>query len=61
MFFNNKAFAQIKLKQFDAAIESYNQALILNPSNHIYLKNRANLYMEKKMVGRAIEDIKKAI
>jgi tetratricopeptide (TPR) repeat protein len=61
VFFNNQAFAQIKLKQYDEAIESYNRALNICPTHHIYLKNRANLYMEKKKVKEALHDISKAI
>lgn len=44
-FYNNRAFAEIKLRKFTDAIESYNQAIALSPLNHVYLKNRANLYM----------------
>ena len=44
-----------------AAIQSYNHAINLNPQNHIYLKNRANLFMEKNMIKWALEDIQKAI
>lgn len=60
-FYNNRAFAEIKLKRFTDAIESYNQAIYLSPMNHVYLKNRANLFMEKKKIHEAIEDITKAI
>lgn len=45
----------------NAAIESYNHAINLNPHNHIYLKNRANLFMEKKNIKWALDDISKAI
>ena len=44
-FYNNRAFAEIKLKRFTEAIESYNQAICLSPLNHVYYKNRANLFM----------------
>lgn len=44
-FYNNRGFAEIKLKKYTEAIESYNHAIYLSPTNHVYLKNRANLYM----------------
>lgn len=56
-FYNNRAFAEIKLGEMGAAILSYNHAINLNPHNHIYLKNRANLYMEKSMINWALADI----
>jgi tetratricopeptide (TPR) repeat protein len=60
-FYNNRAFAEIKLKKYDDAIESYNQAISINSNNHVYYKNRANLYMEKGNVDKAILDITDAI
>lgn len=47
--------------RFDDAIISYNEAINLSPSNHVYLKNRANLYLEKGLIEEAIHDITYAI
>ena len=49
------------MSRLSEAIESYNEAIRLSPLNHVYFKNRANLFMEKKKVKNALDDISKAI
>ncbi|CAK5279918.1 unnamed protein product [Mycena citricolor] len=48
-------------KQYDAAIEAYNQAIDLDPQNAIYYSNRAAAYSSKGDHLSAVGDAEKAI
>lgn len=53
--------AQMSGKDYDAAIESYNKAAALDPSNPVYYSNRAAAYSSKGDHLSAIGDAEKAI
>lgn len=38
----NKAFTA---KNFDLAIKNYSDAIVIDPSNHVYFSNRSAAYM----------------
>ena len=48
-------------KDYDAAIEGYNKAVELDPSNPVYYSNRAAAYSSKEEYEKAIVDSKKAL
>lgn len=54
----NKAMAQ---RNFNEAIEKYTQAIELDPSNVVYLSNRAAAYSSLGQHDKAISDAEKAI
>lgn len=49
----NDLFREGKLEE---SLEMYNQALELDPTNHLAYSNRALVFMKLDQVGRAIED-----
>ena len=53
--------AQMSSKDYDAAIESYNQAVSLDPTNPVYYSNRAAAYSSKGDHLAAVGDAEKAI
>lgn len=48
-------------KDYDAAIESYNQAISSDPTNPVYYSNRAAAYSSKGDHLAAVGDAEKAI
>jgi tetratricopeptide (TPR) repeat protein len=50
-----------KKRQFDAAIEKYNAAMALDPSNPNYLLNRSAAYFEQGNFGACNADCDQAI
>lgn len=54
----NKAMA---LKDFDTAIAKYSEAIALDPSNVVFLSNRAAAYSSSSQHAKAVEDAKAAI
>ncbi|WP_445247829.1 tetratricopeptide repeat protein [Microcoleus sp. OTE_8_concoct_300] len=53
--------AYYKQKEYDRAIEDYNQALLLNPKDVDALYNRGNAYYNKGEYDRAIADYNQAL
>jgi len=53
--------AQMSNKDYDDAIESYNQAVALDPTNPVYYSNRAAAYSSKGDHLSAVGDAEKAI
>lgn len=54
----NKAMA---VKDFDTAIAKYTDAITLDPSNVVFLSNRAAAYSSSSQHAKAVEDAKAAI
>lgn len=54
----NKAMA---VKEFDVAIAKYSEAIALDPSNVVFLSNRAAAYSSSSQHAKAVEDAKAAI
>jgi tetratricopeptide (TPR) repeat protein len=48
-FNNNRGLAYADLKQFEKAIQDYNQAIKLNPKNARAFNNRGNTYTKKPL------------
>jgi small glutamine-rich tetratricopeptide repeat-containing protein alpha len=59
--FKQSGNAQMSSKDYDAAIESYNQAVNLDPTNPVYYSNRAAAYSSKGDHLAAVGDAEKAI
>lgn len=53
--------AQLKAKQFEAALKSYSEAISLDPKNAIYYSNRAAANLRLSRFSHAVDDCKKAI
>lgn len=53
--------AQMSSKEYDAAIESYNKAVALDPTNPVYYSNRAAAHSSKGDHLAAVGDAEKAI
>lgn len=53
--------SQMSAKQYDAAIESYTQAIQRDPTNAVYYSNRAAAYSSKADHLSAIADAEKAL
>lgn len=53
--------AQLKVKQFEAALKSYSEAISLDPQNAIYYSNRAAANLRLSRFSHAVDDCKKAI
>ncbi|KAJ3558414.1 hypothetical protein NM688_g942 [Phlebia brevispora] len=53
--------SHMSAKSYDAAIESYTQAIQLDPTNAVYYSNRAAAYSSKGEHGSAVADAEKAI
>jgi tetratricopeptide (TPR) repeat protein len=52
--FNNRGTAYIKLKQFEKAIQDYNQAIELDPEYTHAFNNRGLAYAKLKQFEKAI-------
>lgn len=48
-------------KQFELAIDRYSEAISLDPTNVVFLSNRAAAYSSSSQHAKAVEDSKKAI
>ena len=59
--FKQAGNAQMSSKDYDAAIESYNKAIALDPSNPVYFSNRAAAHTNKGDHLSAVGDAEKAI
>ena len=59
--FKQMGNAQMSNKDYDAAIESYNKAITLDPSNPVYFSNRAAAHTNKGDHLSAVGDAEKAI
>jgi len=59
--FKQAGNAQMSSKNYDAAIESYNKAVSLDPTNPVYYSNRAAAYSSKGDHLAAVGDAEKAI
>lgn len=53
--------AQMSTKDYDGAIESYDRAIALDPTNPVYYSNRAAAYSSKGDHLAAVGDAEKAI
>lgn len=53
--------AQLKAKQYEAALKSYSEAISLDPQNAIYYSNRAAANLRLTRFSHAVDDCKKAI
>ena len=53
--------AQMSTKDFDAAIESYDRAIALDPTNPVYFSNRAAAYSSKGDHLAAVGDAEQAL
>ena len=53
--FNNLGLQNMKLKCYQKAIENFNKAVILNPTN-LYYSNRACAYADAKIYDKALDD-----
>lgn len=53
--------AQLKAKQYEAALKSYSEAISLDPKNAIYYSNRAAANLRLTRFSHAVDDCKKAI
>ncbi len=58
---NNIGYSQLKLKQYAGALESYNQALVLDIENAYALSNRSFAYLKLGQIEQAQVDLKKSI
>jgi Flp pilus assembly protein TadD len=54
--FNNRGTAYVKLKQFEKAIQDYNQAIELNPKDARTFNGRGTAYADLKQFEKAIQD-----
>jgi small glutamine-rich tetratricopeptide repeat-containing protein alpha len=59
--FKQSGNSQMSSKQYDQAIESYSQAIALDPLNAIYYSNRAAAYSSKGDHLSAVGDAEQAI
>jgi tetratricopeptide (TPR) repeat protein len=59
--FKQSGNTQMSSKQFDDAIESYNKAIALDPTNAVYYSNRAAAYSSKGDHLAAVGDAEQAI
>jgi lipoprotein NlpI len=59
--FNNRGNAYDDKKQYDRAIQDYDQAIKLNPNYALAFLNRGNAYQNKDQYDRAIQDYDQAI
>ena len=59
--FNNRGNAYADKKDYDRAIQDYNEAIRLNQRNASALYNRGNAYANKQDYDRAIQDYNEAI
>jgi len=59
--FKQAGNGQMSSKDYDAAIESYNKAVALDPTNPVYYSNRAAAYSSKGDHLSAVGDAEKAI
>ena len=59
--YNNRGIAYSNKGQYDRAIQDYDQALRLNPSDADAYHNRGNAYANKGQYDRAIQDYDQAI
>jgi stress-induced-phosphoprotein 1 len=57
----NKGNDAYKNKNFDLAIDFYNQAMEKDPNNVLYLLNRAAVYLEQSKIEECVNDCRKAI
>lgn len=53
--------AQMSAKDYDAAIESYDRAIALDPTNPVYFSNRAAAYSSKGDHLAAVGDAEQAL
>jgi len=59
--FNNRGLAYHELKQYDKAIEDYNQAIKLDPAQVIAYNNRGNSYYERNEYQLALADFNQSL
>ena len=59
--FNTKGFAYYHIKDYQKAIENYNQAIAIYKSYYQAYYNRGNVYYELKEYQKALDDYNKAI
>lgn len=59
--FKQTGNAQMSTKDYDAAIDSYDKAISLDPTNPVYYSNRAAAYSSKGDHLAAVGDAEKAI
>ncbi|ADM12282.1 uncharacterized protein Eint_091540 [Encephalitozoon intestinalis ATCC 50506] len=57
----NKGNEEYNAGDFQSAIDSYTQAIIYDPTNAVYLSNRAAAYSKLGMVESAIEDCERGL
>lgn len=60
MFYNNRAYAEIKLGLYENAMLSYKNAIDISPDNGVYYKNLGNLHYTKGNYQAAEEVFAKA-
>lgn len=53
--------AQLKAKQYEAALQSYTEAISLDPQNAVYYSNRAAANLLLSRFSHAVDDCKKSI
>lgn len=56
----NKGNESFKKKNFDEALNFYEEAIKLNPNEPLYYNNKAAAYIEQKDYEAALQEIKKA-
>ena len=59
--FNNRGLAYADLKQFEKAIQDYNQAIELNPKDARAFNNRGVVYADLKQFEKAIQNYNQTI
>lgn len=59
--FKDKGNAFLKSKDFNSALECYNQAIILEPCDHIHYSNRSACYLSMGKNEFALSDANKCI
>src|SRR5437899_11554527 len=59
--FNSRGNAHLSTRNYDRAIDDYNEAIRLDPKFAIGFNNRGLAYLREGRIDRAIEDFDKAI
>jgi tetratricopeptide (TPR) repeat protein len=58
---NRKGNALMELGRFEEALKCYNEALILNPKNDVFLSNKGVAFIELNRFEEAIDCLRKAL